>query len=128
MKCFSIKAVVMTCILSTVLVSHAQSVYSNPAEHLAETIANGEASGELRGKIAEMYQRLFNSDTPLLVHGKVLRSLNREGCKRIAVRLTKKDIHIQSTITDMVTNTEINYCLDGSMPPDDQAPSSTPAS
>ena len=107
---------------------YAQVIYNNPAEHLTDTIRNGEATGELKGNVAELYKKMFNSDSPLIAYGKVIRSLDREGCKRIAVRLTKKNVQMQGTVTDMVTSTEMNYCLDGSIPPADKPAAETSGS
>ncbi|HHV7523715.1 TPA: hypothetical protein ACUNF5_005240 [Burkholderia orbicola] len=96
--------------------SAAQEVYTRQGDLLVAAIKAGSASGEMRGPVAELFTRQFRSQGPLLVSAKVIRALRRDGCKRLEMTFTKKDVETPKGVSDAVLKTELNYCADGAPP------------
>ena len=94
----------------------AQTIYTRQGDVLVEAMKNGSASGEMRGPVAEHFTRQFRSEGPLWVSAKVIRPLRREGCNRLEMTFTKKDVETEKGLTDAILKTELNYCLDGTPP------------
>lgn len=92
------------------------TVYNRQHDVLAAAIRYGSTSGVMEGEVAEHFTRQFRSTGPLLVSAKVLKSYAREGCKRLEMVFTKKDVDTPQGRTDAILKTQLNYCLDGSPP------------
>lgn len=98
--------------------SEAQVVYNKLHDILGLAVANGSASGILTGPVADKFTQQFKSDGSLYVNAQVIKSYQREGCKRLNVVLTKKDVNTPKGSTDANLRMKMNYCIDGSMPKD----------
>lgn len=96
--------------------SPAQQIYSSPHEVLITTIKKGSTSGIMVGKMAEHLTRTFRSQGTLFFKSTVVKSFQQEGCKRIEIIYTKKEVKTPKGLTDAILKMQINYCLDGSAP------------
>ncbi len=96
--------------------SSAQTFYTDAHSVLVDAIKNGSASGVMGGKIAELFARNFSGGGSVLVDATVIESFPQEGCKRLSVIYTKKNVITPQGRTDARLDTKINYCLDGRAP------------
>lgn len=96
--------------------STAQAIYTDAHSLLVDAIKNGSASGVMQGKIAELFARNFGGGGAVLVEATVIESFPQEGCKRLSVIYTKKNVITPQGRTDARLDTKINYCLDGRPP------------
>lgn len=95
---------------------NAGDFYENPHDVMIETIRNGQASGVMSGIIARKFEKQFSSNGVLLFEARKLFSYKQEGCARIEIDYTKKDVLTANGITEVNLKTQINYCLDGRPP------------
>lgn len=95
----------------------ATPVYSRPHDMLVEAIRTGTATGEMQGKVAELFTRQFKLPAKLYARAQVLHGYEREGCKRLRMQYTRKIPQAGTDVPqDFVLNTELNYCVDGRTP------------
>jgi hypothetical protein len=90
--------------------------YTSPHQLMSDAIRNGQATGTLTGEVNDKFTKQFNSRGPLLVNATRLSTLPREGCARLEVIFTKKQVQTPKGLTDAILKTQINYCLDGAPP------------
>lgn len=96
--------------------SSSQAVYAEVRDLLREAAQAGSAQGVMVGAVAEHFTRQFRSEGTLLVRATVLKSYKREGCKRMDVLFTKKDVDTPKGRTDANLSIKLNYCVDGTAP------------
>lgn len=96
--------------------SGAQTVYLRQHDMLVQAIRNGTAEGLMRGDTANLFQRQFNSDGPLLAHAQVIGQFARPDCKRLQVVYTKKEVMSEKGPQDLTMTMKLNYCIDGEPP------------
>lgn len=111
-----LRAIILSSFAIFACESFADIVFTKQGDMLAAAIEHGAVSGTMAGDVADHFSRQFKTDSPLLVTAKVIKSYKREGCKRIAVQYTKKDVSTPKGMTDAILKMEVNYCFDGTPP------------
>lgn len=95
----------------------AEPIYDSAHELLREAIVKGESHGMLKGEVAKVFSQQLRNEKALFADVTVTKSFNFSDCKRLAVKLTKKN---QLTTTgdrkDFVVTIGMNYCPDGRVP------------
>lgn len=79
--------------------------------------ADGKASGFVLGQIADKFQRTTGSSARVKAEVTTIKSFQREGCKRLNVRLTQSDVPTSDgRLADFGIDYGLNMCRDGSPP------------
>ncbi len=78
---------------------------------------DGKARGYILGSIADKFKKTTGSSGRVSAEVSTIKSFNREGCKRLNVRLTQSDVPTSEGQTaDFVIDYGLNMCRDGSPP------------
>ena len=78
---------------------------------------DGKARGYILGSIADKIKKTTGSSGRVSAEVSTIKSFNREGCKRLNVRLTQSDVQTSEGQTaDFVIDYGLNMCRDGSPP------------
>lgn len=78
---------------------------------------DGKARGYIIGSIAEKFKKTTGSSGRVSAEVSTIKSFNREGCKRLNVRLTQSDVPTsEGQSADFVIDYGLNMCRDGSPP------------
>jgi hypothetical protein len=78
---------------------------------------DGKAHGYILGSIADKFKITTGSSGRVSAEVSTIKSFNREGCKRLNVRLTQSDVPTSEGKTaDFVIDYGLNMCRDGSPP------------
>ena len=85
--------------------------------------ADGHAKAELNDQIAQSFQSTFKSVRPVVAEARVIKALKVKGCSRMAITISMPGQNVKDTqgkLHPVVLNGEMNYCIDGSMPGQEQ--------
>ena len=78
---------------------------------------DGKARGFILGSIADKFKKTTGSSGRVSAEVSTIKSFNRDGCKRLNVRLTQSDVPTSDGQTaDFVIDYGLNMCRDGSPP------------
>ena len=78
---------------------------------------DGKAHGYILGSIADKFKITTGSSGRVSAEVSTIKSFNREGCKRLNVRLTQSEVPTSEGQTaDFVIDYGLNMCRDGSPP------------
>jgi hypothetical protein len=78
---------------------------------------DGKARGYILGSIADKFKKTTGSSGRVSAEVSTIKSFNREGCKRLNVRLTQSDVPTSDGQTaDFVIDYGLNMCRDGGPP------------
>ena len=78
---------------------------------------DGKAQGFIVGSIADKFKKSTGSSGRVRAEVSTIKSFNREGCKRLNVRLSQSDVPTSDGKTaDFVVDYGLNMCRDGSPP------------
>lgn len=93
--------------------------YSSPKTAMLEAIdaPAGRVSGVLRGPVADKFASTTGSRSPVMVEVTTLKSFQREGCKRLNVRLKQANVQAKDgKSAEFGIDYGVNLCRDGSPP------------
>jgi hypothetical protein len=78
---------------------------------------DGKARGYILGSIADKFKKTTGSSGRVSAEVSTIKSFNREGCKRLNVRLTQSEVPTSDGQTaDFSIDYGLNMCRDGSPP------------
>ena len=83
---------------------------------LGRAVERGEAHGVLSGPGADYVQRRFDTQTPIEVDVRRLRTLSQTGCARLEVATRQREVLENSARKDQELTYQLSFCRDGRFP------------